>query len=94
MTGFDAASYVRNLTELPGVYQMYDASGALLYVGKARNLRKRVASYFRDRGQGAKTEALVARIAAIQVTVTGSETSALLLDQEPAPTVQYPVARR
>lgn len=81
MTGFDAASYVRNLTELPGVYQMYDASGALLYVGKARNLRKRVASYFRDRGQGAKTEALVARIAAIQVTVTGSETSALLLEQ-------------
>lgn len=81
MTGFDAASYVRNLTELPGVYQMYDASGALLYVGKARNLRKRVASYFRDRGQGAKTEALVARIAAIQVTVTGSETGALLLEQ-------------
>ncbi|MBK7170512.1 MAG: excinuclease ABC subunit UvrC [Gammaproteobacteria bacterium] len=81
MTGFDAASYVRNLTELPGVYQMYDASGALLYVGKARNLRKRVASYFRDRGQGAKTEALVARIAEIQVTVTGSETGALLLEQ-------------
>ena len=81
MTGFDAASYVRNLTELPGVYQMYDASGALLYVGKARNLRKRVASYFRDSGQGARTEALVARIAEIQVTVTGSETGALLLEQ-------------
>ncbi len=81
MTGFDAASFLRNLTELPGVYQMYDAAGTLLYVGKARNLRKRVASYFRGTGLGAKTEALVARIAEIQVTVTGSETGALLLEQ-------------
>jgi excinuclease ABC subunit C len=81
MSGFDAAAFVRNLTELPGVYQMYDAAGALLYVGKARNLRKRVSSYFRDRGHGAKTEALVSRIAEIQVTVTGSETEALLLEQ-------------
>jgi len=81
LTGFDAASLLRNLTELPGVYQMYDASGALLYVGKARNLRKRVASYFRDRGLGGKTESLVARIAEIQVTVTRSETEALLLEQ-------------
>ena len=81
MTGFDAASFLRNLTELPGVYQMYDAAGGLLYVGKARNLRKRVASYFRGTGLGGKTEALVARIAEIQVTVTGSETEALLLEQ-------------
>jgi excinuclease ABC subunit C len=81
MSGFDAASFLRNLTELPGVYQMYDASGALLYVGKARNLRKRVASYFRDHGLAARTESLVSRIAEIQVTVTNSETDALLLEQ-------------
>lgn len=81
MTGFDATSFLRSLTERPGVYQMYDASGALLYVGKARNLRKRVASYFRATGLSVKTQALVSRIAEIQVTVTGSETEALLLEQ-------------
>lgn len=81
MSGFDAPAFLRTLTELPGVYQMYDAGGALLYVGKARNLRKRVGSYFHDRGAGGKTAALVARIAEIQVTVTGSETEALLLEQ-------------
>jgi excinuclease ABC subunit C len=78
-TGFDAAAFVRNLTELPGVYQMYDAAGGLLYVGKARNLRKRVASYFRD--TIAPNRRAGARIAEIQVTVTGSETGALLLEQ-------------
>lgn len=81
MSGFDATTFLRTLTERPGVYQMYDAAGALLYVGKARNLRKRVASYFHDRGVGGKTAVLVSRIAEIQVTVTGSETEALLLEQ-------------
>lgn len=81
MSLFDAATFLRTLTELPGVYQMYGADGALLYVGKARNLRKRVASYFRDHDAGSKTAALVSRIAEIQVTVTGSETEALLLEQ-------------
>lgn len=81
MNEFDAPTFLRTLTERPGVYQMYDASGALLYVGKARNLRKRVSSYFRDRDAGGKTAVLVSRIAEIQVTVTGSETEALLLEQ-------------
>ena len=78
---FDSAAFVRNLSERPGVYQMYDAAGALLYVGKASNLRKRVSSYFQKTGLGPKTEALVARIAEIQVTITGSDTEALLLEQ-------------
>ena len=81
MSGFDATTFLRTLTERPGVYQMYDTAGTLLYVGKARNLRKRVASYFHDRDVGGKTAVLVSRIAEIQVTVTGSETEALLLEQ-------------
>ncbi|HBQ42428.1 MAG TPA: excinuclease ABC subunit C, partial [Halieaceae bacterium] len=59
---------------------MYDANGELLYVGKARNLRARVSSYFRASGLTTKTMALVARIHDIQVTVTSTEVDALLLE--------------
>jgi excinuclease ABC subunit C len=59
---------------------MYDTEGALLYVGKARNLRARLTSYFRASGLTAKTMALVAKIADIQVTVTTTEVDALLLE--------------
>ncbi|MBY6032222.1 excinuclease ABC subunit UvrC [Marinobacter daepoensis] len=78
---FDSQSFLKQLTERPGVYRMYDEPGEILYVGKARNLRKRVSSYFRKTGLAPKTEALVARIATIEVTITGSETEALLLEQ-------------
>ncbi|XOZ34132.1 excinuclease ABC subunit UvrC [Halomonadaceae bacterium KBTZ08] len=78
---FDATAFVKQVTEKPGVYQMYDANGDILYVGKAANLRKRLASYFRKQGQAVKTQSLVSRIADIQVTVTASETEALLLEQ-------------
>ncbi|MDX1755569.1 MAG: excinuclease ABC subunit UvrC [Marinobacter sp.] len=78
---FDSKGFLKRLTERPGIYRMYDASGKVLYVGKARNLRKRVGSYFRKSGLAPKTEALVARIQSIEVTVTGSETEALLLEQ-------------
>ncbi|MEQ6885009.1 excinuclease ABC subunit UvrC [Salicola sp. Rm-C-2C1-2] len=78
---FDAAAFLKQVTEKPGVYQMYDANGDILYVGKAANLRKRLASYFRKQGQAVKTQSLVSRIADIQVTVTASETEALLLEQ-------------
>ena len=78
---FDSAAFLKQVTEKPGVYQMYDASGDILYVGKASNLRKRLASYFRKQGQAVKTQSLVSRIADIQVTVTASETEALLLEQ-------------
>jgi len=77
---FDAQDYLKNLTSRPGVYRMLDAEGTVLYVGKARNLRKRVASYFRRTGLGSKTRALVAQIAAIEVTVTHTEGEALLLE--------------
>ncbi len=78
---FDAKAFLSRLTRRPGIYQMYDQAGALLYIGKAKNLRNRVSSYFRSTGLTVKTRALVAKIADIQVTVTHSETEALLLEQ-------------
>jgi Excinuclease ABC subunit C len=80
-TGFDSKAFLRRLTQRPGVYQMYAADGEILYVGKAKNLKNRVSSYFRSCGLSVKTQALVARIHHIDITVTGSETEALLLEQ-------------
>jgi len=78
---FDYKSYLKNLTRQPGVYQMYDSDGKILYVGKAKNLFNRVSSYFRSSGLSPKTRALVRRIASIEVTITGSEAEALVLEQ-------------
>ncbi len=78
---FDSTAFLANATQRPGVYQMYDEAGQILYVGKAKNLKKRLASYFRSTGQPIKTQALVQKIANIALTVTGSETEALLLEQ-------------
>ncbi len=63
-----------------GVYQMFDNQQKILYVGKAKNLRKRLASYFRKTGVTGKTQALVQRIAHIEITITGSEIEALILE--------------
>lgn len=78
---FNHAAFLKTVTQRPGIYQMQDDDGEVLYVGKARNLRKRLASYFRSTGLSLKTQALVARIASIDVTVTESEIEALLLEQ-------------
>jgi len=78
--GFDHKAFLASLTTRPGVYQMYDDEGKLLYVGKARNLKNRVGSYFRASGLTEKTMALVSRIRDIQVTVTTTEVDALLLE--------------
>ncbi len=78
---FDAPSVLAVMSQRPGVYRMLDADGEVLYVGKARNLKKRVSNYFRASGLDTKTMALVSHIAAIDVTVTNSETEALLLEQ-------------
>ena len=78
---FDYKNYLANLTRRPGVYRMMDAKGEVLYVGKARNLKNRVGSYFRASGLASKTMAMVEKIVSIDVTVTNSDTEALLLEQ-------------
>ncbi len=80
MNQFDHKAFLKTLTTRPGVYQMYDETGRLLYVGKAKNLKNRVGSYFRASGLTDKTMALVGRIHDIQVTVTTTEVDALLLE--------------
>lgn len=77
---FDHQSFLKSLTKRPGIYQMFDAEGQILYVGKAKNLKNRVTSYFRKTGLTAKTMALVKRIDKIDVTVTETETEALILE--------------
>ena len=77
---FDHQTFLKSLTQRPGIYQMLDGEGAVLYVGKAKNLKKRVASYFRKSGLPVKTAALVKRISQIDVTVTETETEALILE--------------
>ena len=81
MAAFDAEPFLANLTTRPGVYRMVGEGGDVLYVGKARNLKARVTAYFRASGLTVKTMALVAKVRHIQVTVTSSETEALLLEQ-------------
>jgi excinuclease ABC subunit C len=78
---FDAVTFLKSLTSRPGVYQMLGEDGAVLYVGKAKNLHKRVSSYFRKSGLAPKTHALVKRIVNVEVTVTETELEALLLEQ-------------
>ncbi|MFT4920015.1 MAG: excinuclease ABC subunit C [Zhongshania aliphaticivorans] len=80
-TSFDSASFLKTVTEKAGVYVMLNVAGEVLYVGKAKNLRKRLSSYFRASGLTTKTMALVGRIHEIEVTVTASEREALLLEQ-------------
>jgi len=77
---FEAKEFVGSLPRRPGVYRMYNANRDLLYVGKARNLRDRVGTYFNPSNVSPKVHALVQQIAAIEVTITHSEVEALLLE--------------
>ena len=77
---FNPKAFLNTVTSQPGVYRMYDASGTVIYVGKAKDLKKRLSSYFRAQVGSRKTEALVANIHQIDVTVTHTETEALLLE--------------
>jgi excinuclease ABC subunit C len=77
---FDARGFLRTLTSLPGVYRMLDEHERVLYVGKARSLKKRVSSYFRSSGLTPKTQALMRQVHSVEVTVTNTEAEALILE--------------
>ncbi|MXN87895.1 excinuclease ABC subunit UvrC [Pasteurella canis] len=85
---FDAKSFLAHVPHLSGVYRMYDDKDNVIYVGKAKDLKKRLASYFRAHLTSKKTEALVESIARIETTITSSETEALLLEHNYIKTYQ------
>jgi len=80
MSQFDSASFLKTVTNQPGVYRMYNAEAVVIYVGKAKDLKKRLSSYFRVKVDSEKTRALVSNIDKIDVTVTHTETEALILE--------------
>ena len=77
---FDEKSFLRSLTHRPGVYRMLNAKHKVIYVGKARDLKKRVSSYFHRRHDSAKTAAMMELVANVEVTVTNTEAEALILE--------------
>ncbi|MGS0675571.1 excinuclease ABC subunit UvrC [Shewanella sp. 0m-4] len=79
---FNANEFLKTVTSSPGVYRMYDAKAVVIYVGKAKDLKKRLSSYFRKNLANVKTQALVSHIANIDVTLTHSETDALILEND------------
>ena len=77
---FDSASFLKNVTSKPCVYRMLDEKEQVIYVGKAKNLKNRLSSYFRQTGLSPKTRVMVSRINDIDITITHTEGEALLLE--------------
>ena len=77
---FDVKSFLKTLTEKPGVYRMINPAGEILYVGKARNLKRRVGSYFRKSGHSTKTSVMMDQVHHVEITVTHTEAEALILE--------------
>jgi excinuclease ABC subunit C len=77
---FDVKAFLGSLTSLPGVYRMVSGAGKVIYVGKARNLRKRVSSYFQRTHADVKTASMMKSVASVEVTVTNTENEALILE--------------
>lgn len=82
LSDFDIKDFLKNLTKRPGIYKMLNNKGEILYIGKAKNLKNRVSSYFRKTTASPKRQALVTKIAGIEVTVTRTEGEALLLESQ------------
>jgi excinuclease ABC subunit C len=79
---FNSKDFLKSLTKRPGVYKMLDGHGEIIYIGKAKNLKNRVSTYFNKQVASPKQQTMVARIANIEVTVTHTEGEALLLESQ------------
>jgi excinuclease ABC subunit C len=79
---FDIKDFLKNLTKRPGIYKMLNEKGEIIYIGKAKNLKNRVSSYFRKTTASPKQQAMVVKIASIEIIVTHTEGEALLLESQ------------
>ncbi len=79
---FDVSAFLKNLTTRPGIYTMLNNKGEIIYIGKAKNLKNRVSSYFKTQTVSIKQQVMVTKVAAIEVTVTHTEGEALLLESQ------------
>ena len=77
---FDSDTFLKNLTTRPGIYKMFDEQGEIIYVGKAKNLKNRVSSYFKTQTASPKQQVMMTKVTHIEVTVTHTEGEALLLE--------------
>ncbi len=77
---FNSKDFLSNITSQPGVYQMLDEKGVIVYIGKARNLKKRLTSYFSKTAKDIKTQTMLKHVKNIDITVTHTENEALLLE--------------
>ncbi len=81
-SAFDIKDFLKNLTKRPGIYKMLNDKSQIIYIGKAKNLKNRVSSYFRTKTTSVKQQAMVAKIVSIEVIVTNTEGEALLLESQ------------
>ncbi len=79
---FNIQEFLKNLTKRPGIYKMLNDKEQVIYIGKAKNLKNRVSSYFRVKTASVKQQAMVVKIISIEVTVTNTEAEALLLESQ------------
>ena len=85
---FDGKSFAKQLPLKPGIYQMFDEAGEVIYVGKAINLKNRVGSYFTGKAKDKKTMALVGAVNSIQFSITRTDGEALILENQLIKTTQ------